>query len=522
MLNPATNQYEVSVLADSSLAIRFPEKPFGLAIEELGLAPKDSKRYAGYVLVSIEAADRESKTHSWVFQKLAGAPEWTTTSNSRENLTPQKFRSQTVVVKTEQEVAPGTAPTALTGDLVSSVVTQVPNTGKAVLTEITETIDENAEPLVGSTLFDQHGGGIATTSEELVLDENEVSAEGGFLVLSSSVDPIGNGKSVKSTTTAQAEYPLLTGQKYDERLNIAIPFSQQTVEPDANFNSTDDVTPINQWKSQVRTTDINAIRDALKQIHHIFPTQDTVSLPNTLISAKVVVSRTVGNGNSIGVGESFKMSNSSSVSVSADVDYVLEEGYGGPVPAETHIFYLESGVTTEEILAECDAKEWPRYHAISQRVVVSGHGVSKTVSTSASSNGGSISEESSVSAFTNAVSIPPALSVGGSLSIEYKDFSPPRGAADRLVSAIVERQRQIIAQISAANIPNSSTALSLASSNVTMAEDLDANSFPVQVSSGLKATNPSSIQKGRFVKDSRIQDYGYGMVQVTATVIIIK
>ena len=55
-----------------------------------------------------------------------------------------------------------------------------------------------------------------------------------------------------------------------------------------------------------------------------------------------------------------------------------------------------------------------------------------------------------------------------------------------------------------------------------MAEDLDANSFPVQVSSGLKATNPSSIQKGRFVKDSRIQDYGYGMVQVTATVIIIK
>ena len=199
VLNPATNQYEVSVLADSSLAIRFPEKPFGLAIEELGLAPKDSKRYAGYVLVSIEAADRESKTHSWVFQKLVGAPEWTTTSNSRENLTPQKYRGQTVVVKTEQEVAPGTVPTALTGDLVSSVVTQVPNTGKAVLSEVTETIAENLTALVGQQFAP--GGTLLVTSESLVADG--VVADAGFNVAQSTVDPIGNGKSIKQTSTAK-------------------------------------------------------------------------------------------------------------------------------------------------------------------------------------------------------------------------------------------------------------------------------------------------------------------------------
>jgi hypothetical protein len=38
----------------------------------------------------------------------------------------------------------------------------------------------------------------------------------------------------------------------------------------------------------------------------------------------------------------------------------------------------------------------------------------------------------------------------------------------------------------------------------------------------LKATTPTRVQRGRFLKDSRVQDYGYGMVQVTATVIIIN
>ena len=198
VLNPATNQYEVSVLADSSLAIRFPEKPFGLAIVDLGLAPKDSKRYAGYVLVSIEAADREGKTHSWIFQKLSG-PEWATISNSRENLTPQKFRGQTVVVKTEQEVVPSTAPTELSGNLVSSVVTQVQNTGKAVKVNVTETIGENLSPLVGQQF--SPGGALLATSEVLVTDG--AVADTGVEIAQSTVEPIGNGKSIKQTSTAK-------------------------------------------------------------------------------------------------------------------------------------------------------------------------------------------------------------------------------------------------------------------------------------------------------------------------------
>ena len=193
VLEPSAGQYEVVVRMDPTLASKFPDKPFGTDISAIGLAKKDSDKYPGYTLVAIEPADKGGKDHLWIFQKLSG-PEWTTTSNSRDNLTPAKYRGQTVVVKTEQEVAPATAPTALTGDLVSSVVTQTPNTGKAVLAEVTETIDENAAALEG-----EEYGDIVTKSvaENLVLDGTD--ADSGMDVISSVLDPIGNGKSVKQT-----------------------------------------------------------------------------------------------------------------------------------------------------------------------------------------------------------------------------------------------------------------------------------------------------------------------------------
>jgi hypothetical protein len=180
------------------LASRFPEKPFGLAISALGLAGKDAIKFADYVLVSIEAADKEAKTHFWVFQKLAG-PEWTTTSKSKDNLTPAKFRGQTVVVKTEQEVAPDTAPTTLSGDLISSEVQQTPNTGKAVLTEVTETIAENVAALVG-----EEYGDIVTKSVTESLVTEGTTADIGIDVISSVVDPLGNGKAVKQTKRAKS------------------------------------------------------------------------------------------------------------------------------------------------------------------------------------------------------------------------------------------------------------------------------------------------------------------------------
>ena len=201
VLEPSAGQYEVIVRMDPTMASNFPDKPFGTAISAIGLAGKDSDKYPDYTLVSIEPADKGAKDHYWIFQKLGG-PEWTTTSNSKESLTPQKYRGQTVVVKTEQEVAPNTTPTTLAGNLVSSVVTQTPNTGKAVLTDITETITENVIPLAG-----EEYGDIVTKSVSEVLVVDGTPADTGLNVISSVVQPIGNGKSVKQTKTAKGGWP---------------------------------------------------------------------------------------------------------------------------------------------------------------------------------------------------------------------------------------------------------------------------------------------------------------------------
>lgn len=202
VLEPEGGYYVVVVRVDPSVAARFPDKPFNLPIEDeklgLKLAKRESELYAGYALVSIEPAENGGKDQFWYFQKLDG-PVWDTVAKSRENLTPQKFRSSVVTTTTEQEVNPDTAPTALSGDLVLSQVERTPNTGKSVRKEVTETINENASPLVG----EEYGDIITKSVSESLVSEG-TAADTGIDVVSSAVEPLGNGKAVKQTKRAKS------------------------------------------------------------------------------------------------------------------------------------------------------------------------------------------------------------------------------------------------------------------------------------------------------------------------------
>ena len=202
VLEPEGGFYVVVVRVDPSVAARFPDKPFNLPIEDkklgLNLAKRESELYAGYALVSIEPAENGGKDQFWYFQKLDG-PVWGTVAKSRENLTPQKFRSSVVTTTTEQEVDPDTTPTTLSGDLVLSQVERTPNTGKSVRKEVTETINENASPLVG-----EEYGDIVTKSVSESLVSEGTAADTGIDVISSVVEPLGNGKAVKQTKRAKS------------------------------------------------------------------------------------------------------------------------------------------------------------------------------------------------------------------------------------------------------------------------------------------------------------------------------
>lgn len=671
VLEPSAGQYEVVVRMDPTLAAKFPDKPFGTAIDQIGLATKDSAKYEGYTLVSIEPA---GKDHFWVFQKLSG-PEWTTTSNSRDNLTPAKYRGQTVVVKTEQEVAPATLPTTLAGDLVASVVARTPNTGKAVLTETTETIEENVAALAGQqfapdgtllattevlvsdgALADKSlnvaqstvepiGNGksvkqtstakkrntsnetvdgwpkkqkkskgvenltpqkyrgqttVTVTTEQVelaaadvdsipnpdtpvapqttiehekvndyryekriiteVIDENATaligrrayeqrqmvntseilvgdgaSADSGLLIVSSQVTPIGNGKSVKENITVDG-WGEHTGSEWDVSLGIQVPFTEQFVAPPTAFDEANTSFKIVNSDRSLKV--VRSVPSNLDSIHHIMPTQETVDLPGTLLSASVIVSRVLSNNNSLAIGQSYSVSNSSQVAVSADIDYEMEDGYSGPVDAEIHVFYMPLGTTTEAILARTTSSKFPRFKPKANRVIVSGWGLSKSVTMGGSSGGGSVSENSDIQSFVTAVAFPSSIHAEIPITISYNDHVAPTGMADAYVDQIIARQAAWIDRIRASiaagnpvfNLDPEDTASAAAiegyleslEGQVDLATDLTLDDFTVNLSTAtLPATDVTVVPSGRYLKNSRITDYDYGYVQVVATVVII-
>ena len=193
VLDPATNQHSITVRMPSEQASKFPNKPWGTAITAIGLAKQDSKRYEGYTLVDIAPLQGSADLY-WVFEKLDGAV-WETRGKARESVVPAKFRNFTDTTQTTQDVEPGTLPSATNGDLLSSVVEDKPNSGKAVKTEVTEVIND-ASPLDG-----QNTGkwGVEGTTQKLVTEGDTTPS--GFLTKGSSVQPLGGGKSIETTST---------------------------------------------------------------------------------------------------------------------------------------------------------------------------------------------------------------------------------------------------------------------------------------------------------------------------------
>lgn len=453
----------------------------------------------------------------------------------KENLTPQKFRNFVTVERQTSKL--GTMPSSitLTGDEVNiEVKKETPDRYDKAVT--TESLNTNVAALTGKQVFFQFGGGIATSSEALVVDGT--APEYGFRVLSSSVTPLGNGKSIKEFVRNDAlVYPTLSGQKYDSNLDISIPYTRQVVSSSDAMASGSEYEPIDQWKKQKETTDVAAVQDALSDIHIIFPTQQAVKLPDVLKSIKVLVTRVLANGDGFSTGETSSGSTDSSVSVSADLSWEIEEGFSGAVPAEIHTFFLpQDNVNATTIAATVGANAWPLYRPKSHRVVISGYGAVKGLNWSNNSGGVSGSETSNITAFTNVAVIP--ATIHGTMGIEkiYNDFTADTTYIDQfrdqLINDFTSRIESIQAQIESGfyngyRVDDSQQAFLLSRvSNmldvVDFSGDFELVDFEVKVEPAtLPATNPVSLTGGKYVFNSEISVYGFGMVRVTATVVDI-
>lgn len=327
VMDPEVNQHVVMVLMGTHLAAKYPSKPWGTPINEIGLPKRESDLFPGYTLVDFEPV-KDSADLFWIFQNLATSPTWTTRSNTRDNLTPGKFRGQVSQTKTKQEVVPDTEPDEMTGDLVSSVVEQQDNTGKALKITVIEAIAENAEALIGQQAYVERQ--IADTSELLVVDGTP--ADSGLQVASSTVSPLGNGKSVKDTTTVPA-WVELTASEWDNKLNSQIKRTEKFVAPPsgADFNAANTSYQIvNQHRSLRVVEDVPT--EALAAYVKRFPKRINLDdLPRELLSVRVLWNSgySVGtqdfafyqwtSGDSFSLGKSASDSANSSASISPEI-----------------------------------------------------------------------------------------------------------------------------------------------------------------------------------------------------------
>jgi len=286
--DPGTGHYVVMVRMPTQLAAKFPDKAWGTPIDKIGLSKQDSDKFPGYTLVDIEPL-KGSPDLYWIFQKLDG-PVWTTKSKGKESLVPAKFRRFVTSTRTKQEVAPQTEPSEITGDLIQSVVEQQDDSGKAVKVNTEETIDENADPMVGG-LTDTWG--VNTISEQLVTEGDPIPS--GFGVKSGRVTPLGDGKSVMEVEQYPADLEndgviyTLTGREVDEASDAVILVKKSLVDASralqlaAAADGYAEIQPLDKWHSIMIVSKI-----VVAPSNKSWKETREISLPNKLVEVGVI------------------------------------------------------------------------------------------------------------------------------------------------------------------------------------------------------------------------------------------
>lgn len=388
VMDPGDGKYSVFVKMDGALANKFPNKAWNVTITEIGLATKDSDRFPGYVLTRVDSM-KGSPDLLWVFESLPG-PVWDTVTRSRDNLTPAKFRGNILKTQLKQDVLPGTATTALTGDLVLSEVQRQENTGKSVKVNVTEVIAEGAA-LTGKVAYVERTTG--STSEGLVVDGT--AAESGLLIVDSRVSPLGNGKSVKDTTSV-ASWPEHTGSRWDESLNAAVLFTEQFIVPGAALATPyTDEKIVNEHRN-LRHTEV-VPTDALEDYHSQVPCRINLGdLPRELLSVNVVWNTQYSIGtqdyafSKVVSGDSWSLSASaddqasSAASLMPEVQLRFRDIASSNLPGTRHEIYVSVPVTEAKIRSRLGAKIWPVFKPESTTITATGQSIRVSVSCQAS------------------------------------------------------------------------------------------------------------------------------------------
>lgn len=408
-------------------------------------------------------------------------------TKTKDDLTPQKFRAAVAEEIVESTTA-GTAsmPASLDSDEFEKSEQQVSKFTKRTRTRLRNTA--TAPELSGEVYTSDLGGGLAIVTETY---GPNVAIDPGYGTVSAEKEELGDGNFV-TRQVVLTEPPELTGQVYDDQLDVVFPFVQKVVpaETPGIGDPRAEIQPQNVYHSVRRELDVDAFRALAFAQHWKVPSYVDVRLPDVLESAEVIFAESVSSGGANATGSSWSVSASGSRTVVGDVRTTIRNGYSGPVPATRHIFFIDKDdATNEAILEKVEAENWPAIFTRPETITVAGGAITKQEAKSAtlptenfigsSSNSTSYSADVRVSIVT----IPPTLH--GSVTVT---------------------QAPTVQIASFNNITGNQITVS--------APNLSGQFTP----STLSATYPPSFPTGDFLASIDTESYKYGLVRITAVV----
>lgn len=337
---------------------------------------------------------------------------------------PEKFRKfiEEVETVTQHELAQGEVedipdPSALTGDEFEKTHRKV-NDFRYEKRVRERKITTDTSPLVGSEVTSQFGGAVVDVEESVVLDS--VKAEGGYLVVSDSVDPMVGGKAIRRRVVKPPDivggveqgWPVLQSVEMDEIFGIPILVEKKFVAPPANPLATMEGGVITEYKEYDKWKSIQIVSKIdltnLSQYNRERPATMNYSFPDVLREYNLE-----GDVDGANKWQNIRLRTH------------IQEGYSGPCDArivESFHTSIPSRAPGENI-----TRFWPLEHRVGLEW---GKGQTVTIDGTTTSSTSAFEESTGINAVLTQVYIPRCLHDAITIDFPVRSFDANSGWVD--------------------------------------------------------------------------------------------
>jgi hypothetical protein len=314
-------------------------------------------------------------------------------------------------------------------------------------------------------------------------------------------------KRVETVKRSVPNYPQLDGQTYDEVLDENIEYTESisTTKPATKGA---EATPLSDDDYLVKTLDIDAVKQKLKNFSYDIETEVNISLPDRLEGFQVHWETGESEGGAAGdpvetmfwttySGVTFIRKQTDTASAQATIrptfSYTLIRGYKGPAIATEHIRFVEDPDTFS---ASAFGGEWPIWIENGGTIVLTGH--SKTAR--------KVQKSVTSTYYSPGPGGPPSVQTGTTLLED--------STSGDISYHVAQIPPCLHGQITATP---SSHAASASRGSASVSVSVNGN-----VQGSIAATNPPAVQGGTYVVSKSFTPYKYGLWKVSVVSVDIS